>query len=544
MDLATKWLETAVPWVALGIPLHFTVAALLTGRFTFARADVAWRWAIRAGGLGLAAAAFIAVGVNHVPTVVSPLGIPRTAVWGVLNFRMDVLSAVMLSLVAFLGWVVLRFSRNYLNGDAGQLRYLRWLQLTLAAVTLLVQANNLLVIALAWMGTSLALHNLLTYYGRRPQALVAAHKKFLLSRLADISLFGAVFLVGSSQGTLELDQIFAAHNPAQPLPFAMHAAMTLLALTAILKCAQLPFHGWLIQVMEAPTPVSALLHAGVVNLGGFVLIRLSPLLSHAELAQNLLLVVGALTATGAALVMMTRISVKVMLAWSTCAQMGLMLVQCSLGAYSLALLHLVAHSLYKAHAFLSSGNAVAIRRELALAPRVSRVGFAAWMLAAVASVSLVALTATLVGIDLEHESSWWLPAGLVALSLPALFLRQLAAANAKTSVYVLAIAAIVPALYYLWHGAFASMLPQSPTAEPARDLASLFALAAFAVLYIVHAWVSSNPSAPFTQWLFRYAYNGFYLDELFTRLTFRIWPPKITSLESQNNAKPSISLAV
>ena len=544
MNVATKVLETAVPWAALGIPILFTAGALLTGRFAFARVDMAWRWAIRLGGLGFASAALVAVGVNNVPTVTSPLGALGTAGSGLLTLRLDVLSCVMLTLVTFLGWVVLRFSARYLSGDAGQLRYLRWLQLTLAAVTLLVQVNNLLVMALAWLGTSLALHQLLTYYSNRPQALVAAHKKFLLSRLADVSLFAAVLLVGSSQGTLELDKIFAAHSPAQPLSLAMHAAMTLLALTAVLKCAQLPFHGWLIQVMEAPTPVSALLHAGVVNLGGFVLIRLSPLLSHAEVAQTLLLVVGALTATAAAMVMMTRISVKVMLAWSTCAQMGLMLVQCSLGAYSLALLHLVAHSLYKAHAFLSSGNAVAIRRELALAPRVARVGFAAWMLAAVVSISIVSLSAMLVGIDLQKDSSWWLPAGLVALSLPALVIKQLAVPKAKLTAIVLLMAATVPALYYLWHGVFASLLPQSSAAETVRDVPSLFALAAFAALYVVHAWVSSNPGAPSTQWLFRYAYNGFYLDELFTRLTFRIWPPKITSMESHQNVKPSISLAV
>ncbi len=109
--------------------------------------------------------------------------------------------------------------------------------------------------------------------------------------------------------------------------------------------------------MEAPTPVSALLHAGVVNMGGFVLLRVAELIGLVP-SQWLLVIVGSLTAVLAGMVMLTRISIKVRLAWSTCAQMGFMLMEIGLGLYELALLHLVAHSLYKAYAFLSSGEAV------------------------------------------------------------------------------------------------------------------------------------------------------------------------------------------
>ena len=136
------------------------------------------------------------------------------------------------------------------------------------------------------------------------------------------------------------------------------AAAVLIAGAVLLKSAQLPLHGWLIQVMEAPTPVSALLHAGVVNLGGYILIRLAPLIGASIAAQTLLVVVGSLTAAIAGIVMLTRITIKVRLAWSTCSQMGFMVMECGLGLYDLALLHLVAHALYKAHAFLTAGEAV------------------------------------------------------------------------------------------------------------------------------------------------------------------------------------------
>jgi NAD(P)H-quinone oxidoreductase subunit 5 len=144
------------------------------------------------------------------------------------------------------------------------------------------------------------------------------------------------------------------------------AAGALIALAALLKSAQFPTHGWLTEVMETPTPVSALLHAGVVNAGGFVLIRFADVILLSPLVMAFLVAIGGLTALFGGLVMLTQPTVKASLAWSTVAQMGFMVLQCGLALFPLALLHIVAHSLYKAHAFLSSGGAVsgvaAIRR--------------------------------------------------------------------------------------------------------------------------------------------------------------------------------------
>ena len=131
---------------------------------------------------------------------------------------------------------------------------------------------------------------------------------------------------------------------------------------AMLKSAQFPFHSWLPDTMETPTPVSALMHAGIINAGGFLIVRLSPLVTLSPLSLHILAVVGAFTAIFASLVMMTQASVKRMLAFSTIAQMGFMMLQCGVGAFSIAVLHIVAHSLYKAHAFLSSGSVVSISK--------------------------------------------------------------------------------------------------------------------------------------------------------------------------------------
>ena len=367
----------AFSWICIAVPALYLVGARLVSRPQGSRSALAWRLANRLSVAALAAAACVAVASSNA----EPLADPLASLFGLtlaegrlLSVRTDALTSVMLLLVTFIGWVVVCFSRRYLDGDPRQFAYLRRLLLTLAAVSALVTSNNLLVIALLWLGTSLSLHGLLTHFSERSAAQIAAHKKFLLSRLADACLLGAVCLTASSLHTLELDRIFETVQRMPRLPTAVVISSVLIAVSVLLKCAQLPFHGWLIQVMEAPTPVSALLHAGVVNIGGFLLIRLAPLMAHAHVAQALLLVVGLATAGVASLVMLTRISVKVMLAWSTCAQMGLMLVECALGAYEMALLHLVAHSLYKAHAFLSAGGAVATQRVAAMAPRLGRPG--------------------------------------------------------------------------------------------------------------------------------------------------------------------------
>lgn len=121
----------------------------------------------------------------------------------------DALTLVMMALIGFLGWVVARFSIRYLDGDAGQARFFRWLAATLLSVAVLVSAGDLVVLVGAWIATSLSLHQLLTYYGDRPGAIISARKKFLFSRLGDVALIGAVALLVSEFGTSEIRELFA-----------------------------------------------------------------------------------------------------------------------------------------------------------------------------------------------------------------------------------------------------------------------------------------------------------------------------------------------
>ncbi len=273
----------------------------------------------------------------------------------------DGATALMLALVSFVGFVVSRFSIRYLDGEAMQGRYFRWLGFTIGAVSLMVIAGNLLLFFAAWVMTSFGLHQLLLHYRHREAAHRAAWTKFTISRLGDAFLIAALILTFKTFGTFELSTLFESAKAlagTTALTPSHVAIGWLLVLGAVTKSAQFPFHTWLPDTMETPTPVSALMHAGIVNAGGYLIIRMSPLVALAPAALITLALIGAFTACFAGVVMMTQPSVKRALAYSTIAQMGFMMLQCGLGAYSAAMLHILAHSLYKAHAFLSSGSVV------------------------------------------------------------------------------------------------------------------------------------------------------------------------------------------
>lgn len=276
-----------------------------------------------------------------------------------LSVRIDAISVVMLLLVSFIGWVVVRYARSYLDGEQHQGRFMALLCATLAAVILLVTAGNLVQLAVAWVATSFLLHKLLLFYPHRIAAQRAARKKLVAARAGDVALFFAAVVLAYGFSTTDIAAILEAARRSQGQNFCITAA-ALLAIAAVLKAAQFPLHGWLTEVMETPTPVSALLHAGVINAGGFLLIRFADVMLAAPGVLAALAFLGGFTALFGGLVMLTQPAVKTSLAWSTVAQMGFMIFQCGLALFPLALLHIVAHSLYKAHAFLASGSAVEV----------------------------------------------------------------------------------------------------------------------------------------------------------------------------------------
>lgn len=275
-----------------------------------------------------------------------------------LGLRIDALSLALWVLITFLGAILLRFSARYLEGDKEQGHFVKWMLFTLGSILAVVLAPGLLQFWLALVSTSLGLHQLLIYFPDRLGTLLSARKKFFVSRIGDLCLLGAFGGLYTLYGTENFSALFASiENDSSPLAENTWIGW-LIVIGAMLKSAQFPFHTWLPDTMGTPTPVSALMHAGIINIGGYLIVRLSPIWSYETYALHALALVGAWTALYGAYVMLTQTSIKRALAYSTIAQMGFMLLQCGLGAFHLAILHLIAHSLYKAHAFLSSGTSV------------------------------------------------------------------------------------------------------------------------------------------------------------------------------------------
>lgn len=435
--------------------------------------------------------------------------------------RADGLSLAMFAMTLVIGAVILRYARAYLDGDPGRPRFVRTFVAILASVSVLVLSNHVLVLIAARFASSLGVHRLLTFYDR-PRALLAAHKKFLFSRAADLCLLGAAGLIWAQYDTLFLDELFVAHGGAA-LTTGLQVATVLVALAALLQSAQLPVHGWLMQVMEAPTPVSALLHAGIVNVGGFLMIRFAPLMVDAELARGLLVVVGGATAAIASLVMLTRVSVKVTLAWSTCAQMGFMLVECGLGLWQLALLHLMAHSFYKAHAFLGSGGAVAASVARARAPQQTPPTPDQW---SIAFGVVVAVSAVVLG-QVGALSPDGLAIGVVLGGTVIVLLAEaLATGSTRSLVQFVSWGALLVVAHGALANGFAVLLGSNAPAVVASWWSAGFVAVLFAAAIMLHAILRSEPGGALARRLYPSLYGGLFLDEWSTRFTLRVWPAR------------------
>ena len=467
-------------------------------------------------------AALAALAVALAAAVVLVLAGPQAGGPGFgLGLRLDAVSATMLLLVAFIGWIVVRFAGTYLDGEERQGAFTAWLMATLAAVVALVTAGGLVQLVAAWVATSLCLHRLLLFYPGRVAAQRAARKKFITARIGDLALAGAAVLLTQAYGTLDIGEILHAARAGQGGVLAQVAA-GLLAVAAMLKSAQFPTHGWLTEVMETPTPVSALLHAGVINAGGFLLIRFADVLLLSPGVLAALVVIGGFTALFGSLVMLTQPAVKTSLAWSTVAQMGFMIFECGLALFPLALLHIVAHSLYKAHAFLSSGGAVeriaAGQRPGPVAiPDAGAVGRA--FLAALVIYVLAGL-----GFGLTHKSPQALALGAILIFGVAYMLAQGFADAApraltrRTAAYAVATSVGYFALQTGAAWLTRDSLPPTPAPGPLETVLLVLAVTSFGLVAVVQAMFPLWAYHPAAAGLRVHLSNGFYVNAVFDRI--------------------------
>ena len=434
----------------------------------------------------------------------------------------DGISGLMLALVSFVGWVICRYSQRYLDGESGQGRYYRWLAFTIGSVSVMSISGNLMLLVGSWVATGLGLHALLMHYGDRAAARRAAWTSFVVSRVSDVSLAAAAGLLCWKFGTLELSELLVSFQSTAATDSALGNLISgLLVLAAVTKSAQFPFHSWVPLTMETPTPVSALMHAGIINAGGFLLIRTSPLISVSPTAMTVLALIGGLTACYGAIVMLTQTSVKRSLAYSTIAQMGFMMLQCGLGAFSAAMLHVVAHSLYKAHAFLSSGSVLAQwRATQGASPRQLGVSWTAHGVVATLLVASLGFLMILFGVDPLQKQGGWLLGGILCLALTQFVVESMRTGDRSVMARTVAASIGLCLLYVLSFASVDAMVASSlpATGGPAAVwLVATAVFVGFAAMYGLHIRFRSRSAPAWLSRLYVHAGHGFYIDAIVRR---------------------------
>jgi len=425
-----------------------------------------------------------------------------------VSFGVDRLTVVLLMLVTGVSATVQSYARRYLRGEATQARFVGLTVALTVGCVALVSAGTLVTVAIAWTVTGVTIVAVADLHPTRTSLASDRRRIRTAFALGDGSLILATLILSSLVGTIPLQDadVFLRRIDAAGEWAFVAAALVVVAASA--RCALFPFSSWLPATLGAPTPVSALLHAGAVNGGGLLLIRLAPVLDAWASSWYLAAGIGAVTALWAAAVMSVTVDVKGSLVRSTSAQMGFMIVTVAAGLPAAAVAHLVAHGLYKAALFLGSGSAVHdITAYRALPPPRQR--SAGWPLDIVAvtatGVSLFATVALLdrTGIALE------LDAAKVALlcfawATASIALRGwLGRAHNGTTVAVAAGSVMIStSLYVVGVAAFtyalAPTLPSSTNGPGALAFAPL--VGGLLVLLVGRAWI------PVTSRLHRRAY--------------------------------------
>lgn len=282
-----------------------------------------------------------------------------------LGLYVDRLSAVMMTLITAVSLIIYVYSTTYMYQDGHARRYLALICLTDFVLICMVSSSNLMMLFLFWQLLSYLLY-LLAHNHVHVGTLAGAFKTFTILRIADTAFLAGIVLAFQLYGTLEFHELFA-RAAATPMTLSLMPGVDVNGTTAITflifigamgKSAQFPLHLWLPGSLFAPTPVHALLHAGIINAGGFLINRLAPLFGMSSTTLHIAFVVGTLTAVLGASMMLVQSDIKKTLGFSTIGQMGYMIMECGLGAFSLAVFHLIAHGLFKATVFLYCGNVI------------------------------------------------------------------------------------------------------------------------------------------------------------------------------------------
>lgn len=276
------------------------------------------------------------------------------------GFLLDQLSVLWLLFVTGIGSLIHLYSISYMHDDENMHKFFAYLNLFIFFMIALVIGSNLLVLFIGWEGVGLCSYLLIGFWHKNQDFNDAAKKAFIMNRIGDLGLLIGIFIIGSLFSTLDYATLKTAIAGATDLNlYWISAAAFALFIGACGKSAQIPLYTWLPDAMAGPTPVSALIHAAtMVTAGIFMITRLNFLFDLAPQIQNIIAIVGSVTALVAATIALVQTDIKKVLAYSTVSQLGLMFLALGLGAYEVAVFHVITHAFFKACLFLGSGSVI------------------------------------------------------------------------------------------------------------------------------------------------------------------------------------------
>ena len=285
-----------------------------------------------------------------------------------IGFMVDSLTAIMLVVVTFVSLMVHIYTVGYMKGDDGYSRFFSYISLFTFSMLMLVMANNFMQLFFGWEAVGLVSYLLIGFWYKKPTAIYANLKAFLVNRVGDFGFLLGIAAVLMYAGSLDYLEVFAQAPmmATQSMSVFSGTEWSVMTVTCIFlfigamgKSAQVPLHVWLPDSMEGPTPISALIHAAtMVTAGIFMVARMSPLFEHSETALSFVMVIGAITALFMGLLGLIQNDIKRVIAYSTLSQLGYMTVALGASAYAAGIFHLMTHAFFKALLFLGAGSVI------------------------------------------------------------------------------------------------------------------------------------------------------------------------------------------
>ncbi|MDO5067060.1 MAG: NADH-quinone oxidoreductase subunit L [Propionibacteriaceae bacterium] len=350
----------SLAWLLIAIPLAGAAVLLLLGKAS----DTWGHWLATAASL-----ASFALGVGLFTTMLSAdesqraVSVPlyewiATGSWSIqFNLLVDQLSILFVLLITGVGSLIHIYSIGYMAHDERRRRFFAYLNLFVAAMLTLVLADNYLVLFLGWEGVGLASYLLISFWQHKPSAAAAGRKAFVVNRVGDLGIAMAIFTMLSLFGSVAFSDVNAGASQLSATSATLLGCLLLLG--ACGKSAQVPLHTWLLDAMEGPTPVSALIHAAtMVTAGVYLIVRSHAIFEASPAATMAVAVVGVVTLLAGAWVGSAKDDIKKVLAGSTMSQIGYMMLAAGLGpaGAAFAIFHLITHGFFKANMFLGAGS--------------------------------------------------------------------------------------------------------------------------------------------------------------------------------------------